>query len=524
MVYNLGPARLWMRIYSCLHAQFAILMLLLMVGSVAAATVINVPADQPTIQAGINAASNGDTVLVAPGTYTENIDFKGKAITVRSSGGAKVTIIDGGNLAPVATFASGETLQSVLMGFTIQNGTSTFNSGYDGGGIIVSGASPTIKNNVIQNNTACDGGGGIATGFASPLIQSNTIRNNSQSGCTGGIGGGGISVRGASSVQIIGNTIENNSWSSSDGGGIALFAAGSTFIENNVILGNSSGGNGGGISMLNDASGTLIVQNLIFGNNAFGGSGVYWSNPPAALINNTIADGPSSSGSTVQADDFATPITVANNVIVASKGATNALFCTSANISSPQTFYANDVFSTKGAAYGGMCADQTGMNGNISASAQFVGSSNFRLRGGSPAIDAGNNSVPNLPKTDLAGNPRIVNGNDGLIALVDMGSYEFIPVTLIPKTLNFGMQPVGSTTTKTVTLTNAQNKTLNISSKTVPTGYKVSGCGTTVVAFSSCSLTITFHPLMTGSFKGNVTVKDNAGNSPQTVSLSGSAH
>jgi polygalacturonase len=63
-----------------------------------AATTIHVPADQPTIQSGINAASNGDTVLVAPGTYKENINFSGKAITLKSSGGARVTIIDGEEL------------------------------------------------------------------------------------------------------------------------------------------------------------------------------------------------------------------------------------------------------------------------------------------------------------------------------------------------------------------------------------------------------------------------------------------
>ena len=66
--------------------------------SLQAAATINVPAGQPTIQAGVNAASNGDTVLVAPGTYTGagnfNIDTGGKSITIRSSGGAAVSIID----------------------------------------------------------------------------------------------------------------------------------------------------------------------------------------------------------------------------------------------------------------------------------------------------------------------------------------------------------------------------------------------------------------------------------------------
>lgn len=506
--------------WSGVCALFVTPTLALTLTSTAAAAVIHVPADQPTIQAAINAASSGDTVLVAPGTYNENINFLGKAITIKSSGGAKGTIIDGGKQAPVVTFSTGETRNSVLSGFTLQNGTSTFNSGYEGGGIVIDSASPTIKSNIIQNNTACSGGGGIALGFASPLIQGNIVRNNSQSGCSGGIGGGGISVRGASSAQILGNTVGNNSWSSSNGGGIALFAAGSPLIRNNVIVSNSSGSAGGGISMVNDASGAVIVQNLLSGNSAPGGSGVYWSNPPAALIDNTIIDGPSSGGSAMQGDDFATPVTIANNLIIATASGEIALSCQS-DIQNPQTFYANDVYSAKGHAYGGLCTDQTGKNGNISASPNFA--SNFRLKAGSPAIDAGNNTAPYLPATDLAANPRIVNGNGGPTAVVDIGAYEFIPVTLTPKSLDFGTHAVGSTTTKTVTLTNAQNKTLNISSKTVPTGYKVSGCGTSVAAFSSCSLSVTFHPLTSGNFKGMLSLKDSAGNSPQTLNLSGAA-
>src|SRR5215471_3618344 len=73
------------------------------------ATTIHVPKDRPTIQAGINAANTGDTVLVAPGKYIENINFDGKAITVTSSGGPDVTIIDGAQTSSVVTFSSGET-------------------------------------------------------------------------------------------------------------------------------------------------------------------------------------------------------------------------------------------------------------------------------------------------------------------------------------------------------------------------------------------------------------------------------
>jgi len=477
---------------------------------------IHVPADQPTVQAGIDAASSGDAVLVAPGTYKENINFNGKAITLKSSGGAKVTIIDGGGVGPVVTFSMNEKSSSVIEGFTVQDGTSTFNSQYEGGGIYVSFASPTIKNNVIQNNTACAAGAGIGVYFGSPLIQGNTIRNNSQAGCSGG-GGGGINLDGASTPVVSANVIENNSWGGS-AGGIFMDAVGGAQITNNVITGNA----GGGIGMINDVSATAIVQNLISGNIASGGSGVYWSNPPAFFVNNTIIDGSASGGSTVATDDFGTPVTVANNIIAAIHGATNALSCGTDLIAS--TFYNNDVFSANGSAYGGLCTDQTGMRGNISASAKFVGTSNFRLKGGSPAIDAGNNSAPDLPSRDLAGNPRIINGNDGATAIVDIGAYEFVPVVLAPKSLAFGLQAVGSTTRKAVLLTNAQDKVLKISSYSVPRGYSVSGCGSSLAAFKSCTMTVTFHPLTTGTFKGTLIVTDDAGNSPQMVGLSGSSH
>src|SRR3954452_14989868 len=204
------------------HRSLLTTLAVLLIATLLPAAIVHVPGDQPTIQAGINAARNGDTVMIDPGTYFENINFNGKAITVISSSGPVSTIIDGGSLAPVVTFASGETPRSVLSRLTLQHGASTFDSQYDGGGIFISNSSPTISKNIIQNNTACNGGAGIAVQFGSPRIQSNTITNNSQFGCTGGIGGGGISVGGAGTTEINRNLISNNHWRSGNGGGISL--------------------------------------------------------------------------------------------------------------------------------------------------------------------------------------------------------------------------------------------------------------------------------------------------------------
>lgn len=177
-------------------------------GVAVAGTVIHVPADQATIQAGINAASNGDTVLVAPGTYKENINFNGKAITVESSNGAKVTIIDANKLGPAATFISGELTNSVLKGFTLTNGVGAGAPYYtNGGGVAIAYSSPTITQNTIINNT--DGnGGGIGSSFGSPLITNNIIKNNTAS-LGAGVFIGGATVASFPAV-VSNNTIEAN--------------------------------------------------------------------------------------------------------------------------------------------------------------------------------------------------------------------------------------------------------------------------------------------------------------------------
>jgi len=141
-----------------------------------------------SIQHGINASVNRDTVIVYIGTYVENLRFFGKNIVVRSNEGALKTIIDGNQQNSVVIFFDGEDSTCVLDGFTIRNGIGAFmtqTTFRDGGGIYCH-SNPILRNLIIENNSAY-GAGGIQIYYANPVLVNCTIRNNTVVGDGGGI-------------------------------------------------------------------------------------------------------------------------------------------------------------------------------------------------------------------------------------------------------------------------------------------------------------------------------------------------
>jgi len=229
-----------------LRAGTSLAFILLFSSIVVTGAVIHVPSDQPTIQAGIDAAVDGDTVLVADGTYTgsgnRDISFRGKAITVRSESGAENCIIDCEEQGSGFHFTNGESLDSVLDGFTIRNGES-----FDGGGIFCNGSSPTITNCTFSDNTADYFGGGFFCYLSSPTITNCTFSANHVGDYYYGYGslGGGICCF-HSSPTITNCTFSANhagGWEGGNGGGIYCESSSST-ITNCTFSANGAHGGG----------------------------------------------------------------------------------------------------------------------------------------------------------------------------------------------------------------------------------------------------------------------------------------
>jgi len=262
------------------------------------ATVRRVPSQYSTIQAGINAAVNGDTVLVADGTYTgtgnRDIHFYGKKILVTSENGPQATTIDCQGTPQVHhrgfLFDSSEDSTSVLQGFTIKNGYMGSPGSY-GGAIFCVAASPTIRGNRLTGNFANYGGAICCAESYWATIEGNAIRGN-----TAWVGGGIACIDG-SDATIRGNTItENEAYSDLGQGGGIYCEWSSSIIEGNLIMGNWCNGEGGGIYCYEEAPG--IVGNTITGNSAdwYGGGIVGYNSwgtvKNCILWDNSAAFGP----------------------------------------------------------------------------------------------------------------------------------------------------------------------------------------------------------------------------------------
>jgi hypothetical protein len=402
---------------------------------------INVPAARPTIQAGIDAASAGDMVVVAPGTYHERIDFKGKAIEVRSSGGPAATTIHGDDVGHVVRFRSGEGRTSTLRGFTITRGL--VSDTIAGGGISIESSSPTIIGNVVRgNNAEGHSGAGIGVLQGAPLIRDNLVAGNITTS-TGA--GGGIFASGG--AEIVHNVIEGNV--AGGGGGILVATAGEADVRviDNVIRGNRAWtGSGGGVNIA--GGDPIVAQNLIVGNLAdAAGGGMFWEDlGPAVrpqMLSNTIVSNVSPQGSAVMGG-FGN-VLFANNLVMGLDAGTVGCDVALA----PAVFHHNDVYAGGAAPYAG-CPDPTGTAGNISVDPRLVSSPDptldFRLQPGSPAIDAGDNDAVAWP-SDLDGLPRTTDGDGDGTVVVDMGAYEAPTVVRRVSQIPYSvwMQPTGMT-------------------------------------------------------------------------------
>ena len=382
--------------------------------SASAATVINVPAAQPTIQAAIDAASNGDTVLVAPGQYHERIDFKGKAIEVKASGAFWNTTIYGGAGGPVVTFATNEGRSSVLRSFTVRDGLAPF-----GGGVRIVGASPTLIDNQIIANKAVAGGGGVGIISGSPYLEKNQILENGPAPTTTDGAGGGIAIDGGS-PQIVGNWIMRNSWL--NGGGIAITGTGTLLSTNRILDNTATDGRGGGVLLASDTDAT-VVQNMISRNTAtIAGGGVASAAlgplQPTLTQNNVVGNtAPSASAILLGTDGTAR---LYNNILWGTAAAT-VLECVGAT---PSTFSHNLVYNGAASPVTG-CGTVIGANGNVGTAPRFrVSPHDQHILPPSDAIDGGNPAAPFIPATDFDGNPRVVEGDGDGVTTVDIGIYE----------------------------------------------------------------------------------------------------
>ncbi|UCG47062.1 MAG: S8 family serine peptidase [Phycisphaerales bacterium] len=257
-----------------------------------------VPDVYPTIQQAIDDASDGDTVWVADGTYSDDgnvdLDFHGKAIILKSENGPQNCIIDCQAIDNAALFHNGEDPNSRLEGFTIKNG----HAQTSGGAVTCIASSPTVQNCIFAYCTAGDSGAAIYNAYgSSPIIENCTFKYNSalaEVACVAGKGGAICNT--IDSSPTIQNCTFTGNWANYSGGAIYNnensnpTIINSRFLRNSVGDPNSDRGFGGAISNLYSSP---LITACTFQNNSSGADGgaIYSSYDSDPVLTNCVLTG-----------------------------------------------------------------------------------------------------------------------------------------------------------------------------------------------------------------------------------------
>ena len=341
------------------------------------ANIINVPADYSTIQGGIDAASDGDTVLVSAGTYNESINYNGKNIVVGSlylttqdTSYISSTIIDGDSSGSIVLFESFEDSTAVLNGFTFQN--IIFYSEEGSQAIInINESSPKIINNRFDNFYLFQGGESavIYCENSNSLIMNNEFTNGSVGN---GYVLGGFILSKNSNVTIKNNRIENGYVGFAEPSGYIVSVNSDNIIESNVIINPSMGYCVicAAISIL-DGSNCILRNNFIFQAYGDGYGAVVASESQYVSHNNTFVS------NSVGYANLSSDGIVSNDIIYASS---NAVYI--------------DENSTIQVSYSDIEGGWEGV-GNIDADPLFCAPDNgeYTLAQNSPCVGTGDNNV-----------------------------------------------------------------------------------------------------------------------------------